>query len=634
MTASAVKHSSDNFSHHRGGAKRRNLRTDRDGDLVMDGSKRDRVGKTAGPGRGRGYSINTAAFQREVLKHVASDSNQGGSIRATMPRPISQGHLVELKVTGWTNSKASTQEDRGVSSLIGFLERHASKRGSLFSQKGRNPAHTAHIKKSRVEGDVLSIYVPTEEVSAYAKVDGFVFAGKNIKIEGASIRAKSPQNRQTSPEPANDVKELFQDFLSSRYNPDTKVLDLSSLGTDAKLNSVGMFNTTSTQSKFFPALMKICDAQFKTAQEKKETIQSISLAGNEIANIAAVTTLAQTFPDLQNLDLSGNKFDNLNCLIGWKNKFRFLDHLVLTNNPLEQLQPGWETEILQWYPRLRLLNGIQVRTEEEVAQKNKLKKAPLPILGPNFQDEAQIAETFITTFFAGFDTDRSALVNMYYDTDSNFSLNVNTHAMRDPTQQGGYKTQGWDAYIRLSRNLKHLNNPGPRAARKFQGPDDIRKIWTQLPATRHPNLITDQQKWSIDCQHQPGVPDPSGQCSTGVGGFLITVHGEYEELDAANSGPAKYRSFDRTFILGPGGPSGVKVVSDLWTIRAYGGFAAWKPEGGEQDSPENLVAEISRTTGMNMVYSRMCLEESGGDLRKALAAFETAKASLPQEAFT
>lgn len=604
----------------------------------MDGPKRDRVGKTTGPGRARGGGINTAALQREVLKHVASDSSQGGPIRAAKSRPTPQGHLVELKVTGWTNSKASTQDDRGVSSLIGFLERHASKRGSLFTQKGRNPAHTTRIKKSKVEGDVLFIYVPTEEVSAYAKVDGFVFAGKNIKIEGASIRAKSSPNRQTSPEPANDVKELFQDFLSSRYNLETKVLDLSALGTDAKLNSVGMFNTTSTQSKFFPALMKICDAQFKTAQEKKETIQSVALAGNELSNITAVTTLAQTFPDLQNLDLSGNKFDSLNCLIGWKNKFRYLEHLVLSNNPLEQLQPGWETEILQWYPRLRLLNGVQVRTEEEVAERNKPKKAPLPILGPNFQDEAQIAETFITSFFAGFDTDRSALVNMYYDTDSNFSLNVNTHAMRDPIQQMGHKTQGWDAYIRLSRNLKHLNNPGPRAARKFQGPDEIRKVWTQLPATRHPNLITDQQKWSIDCQHQPGVPDPSGQCPTGVGGFLITVHGEYEELDTTNGKATKHRSFDRTFILGPGGPSGVKVVSDLWTVRAYGGYVAWKPEGlqqhpPQQETPKNLAEEISRITSMNIMYSRMCLAENGGDVQKALAAFEAAKANLPQDAF-
>lgn len=84
MTASpTMKRGNSEPSNRRGAAKRRNLaRADKDGDLVMDGgiTARTRVGK----GRGRGTTardtakvagrniLNTAAVQREILRHVAS----------------------------------------------------------------------------------------------------------------------------------------------------------------------------------------------------------------------------------------------------------------------------------------------------------------------------------------------------------------------------------------------------------------------------------------------------------------------------------------------------------------------------------------------------------------------------------
>ncbi len=72
-----------------GGRRRQTARTDRDGDLVMDGAPRtrDRVSK----GRGRGGAIrdgvspvrhrgnlNSSAFQREVLRHITNDPSIRG----------------------------------------------------------------------------------------------------------------------------------------------------------------------------------------------------------------------------------------------------------------------------------------------------------------------------------------------------------------------------------------------------------------------------------------------------------------------------------------------------------------------------------------------------------------------------
>ena len=53
-------------------------------------------------------------------------------------------------------------------------------------------------------------------------------------------------------------------------------------------------------------------------------------------------------------------------------------------------------------------------------------------------------------------------------------------------------------------------------------------------------------------------------------------------------------------------------------------------------SEENvIVAEFSRQTGMNLTYSRQCLQEFGWQFETALASFRTmhASGSIPQVAF-
>ncbi|KAK3076357.1 hypothetical protein LTS18_013230, partial [Coniosporium uncinatum] len=354
-----------------------------------------------------------------------------------------------------------------------------------------------------------------------------------------------PQHQEPEREETKEAKQILKDFLTSRYNAEMKLLDLKALGQDPQLVAIGMFQSTSTQSKFFPALMKIADQQFENNQQKREAIQSVSLAGNELESVTIVTTLAQTFPELKNLDLSNNKLTDLKAISAWRHKFRSLDYLMLAGNPLMTQVPDYKSEMKRWYPKLRWLDGEQIRTDEEAATAQQAKKNPLPTRGPSFSDECQIAETFVRNFFVGYDTDRPALVNMYYDQDTSFSLSLNTHAKRDEKADHPEK-QDWVAYIRLSRNVKHLKNPQARKARKLHGPSEIGNVFSQLPASRHPDLASEPQKWIIDCQPQPGVPDPTGQAPMGVGGFLITIRGEFEEVQTK-----KLRSFDRVIVLGP-----------------------------------------------------------------------------------
>jgi nuclear RNA export factor len=122
----------------RGPAATRRDRTkaDRDGDLAMDGpvkGRGGRVGKSSGgpaknarkdltAGKGKG-GILSAANQRAILKHAGT-----GDVAMKGSKSVPSRGLTELKVTNWKKSKASTNPDGGVSSLITWLEKKASNR--------------------------------------------------------------------------------------------------------------------------------------------------------------------------------------------------------------------------------------------------------------------------------------------------------------------------------------------------------------------------------------------------------------------------------------------------------------------------------------------------------------------------
>ena len=156
----------------------------------------------------------------------------------------------------------------------------------------------------------------------------------------------------------NETKQMLEGFLSRRYIPDSKLLDLSSIASDEEVLKSGMFNDERTQKKFFPALMVICNTLLKSADEKRETIHSVSLAGNNLPNLDVVRELSATLPHIKNLDLSGNKFANIRVLKPWKNRFRSLEHLII-----EIPGEDWQEELISWFPKLRILNAQQVRPD-------------------------------------------------------------------------------------------------------------------------------------------------------------------------------------------------------------------------------------------------------------------------------
>jgi nuclear RNA export factor len=387
-----------------------------------------------------------------------------------------------------------------------------------------------------------------------------------------------------------------------------------------------------TSSKLFPALMVVCDGLFDSWKAKRDAIVSVTLAGNALSNVTSVTTLAQTFPDLKNLDLSANNFTDLKGLESWRWKFRNLENLVLTGNPIETQKPDYHAEILKWYPKLLTLNGVQHRTAEHVAAAAEAANSPIPISGPDFRDVGQVGENFVRQFLPLYDSDRAALLSTFYDARSLFSLSINMTAPRDRNRSA--PIPAWAAYIPHSRNLAKISHLQPRISRRYRGSQNIQPVWSGLPATRHPDLSTQADKYLIECHPLPGLADPSSQSPRGVDGLILTIHGEFEE--EVKSTEKGLRSFSRTFILGPGAPGGspIRVVSDMMVLRAHSSLAmpsntanTAQSSNQEQKHQEMVTKQLVEKTGMTPDYAILCLAETGWDLEKASLAFNANKVS-------
>jgi nuclear RNA export factor len=492
-----------------------------------------------------------------------------------------------------------------------------------------------------MKGDSVIITASSDDIAQIQKLDKFTFAGSVLSIQACDPPSpeagkSSEKKKGAVSQDAQEAKERFRNILAARYDANLKLLNLSALALDTGLREMGVFDGSTTTSKVFPAMMVVCDGLFKTPREKRDAIVSVSLADNELADVSAVTALAQTFPDLKNLDLSRNKFSQIKGLDAWRWKFRHLENLVLAGNPIES-QPNLKEELLRRYPTLQIVNGVTVRTPEEIAAAKAVAeatKSPIPIAGPDFRDVGHVGENFIRQFLPLYDNDRNALLATYYDAHSVYSLSLNLSSPR--SHEHNIPIQPWTAYIKHSRNLTKLTHLTARMTRKYKGSQAIQQVWANFPPSRHPNLESHADKYLIECHPLPGLVDPTGQSPRGVDGIIITMHGEFED-QIEPTAEKSLRSFSRTFIIGPGVPVGppIRVVSDMLTLRAWAPLALPQissivPETQTANDPEQqqrdaMTMQLVETTGMTPNYANLCLTETGWNIEQAFIAFTANK---------
>jgi len=422
---------------------------------------------------------------------------------------------------------------------------------------------------------------------------------------------------------AQEIKQKLQGVLEQRYDGSTKLLNLSTLGDDPTLRQMGFFSGESTPEKMFRALMAVCDGLFKTAQEKRDAVASIALAGNNINDVAQIDSLTDTFPDVVNLDLSRNQIRDIRGLQRWRNRLSSIETILLNDNPIEVNSPEYKPELVKWFSKLMNLSGVQVRTPAQVNAASTIRV--IPQCGPDFRDINGVGESFIREFIPMYDADRPSLAAKYYDERSTFSFAVNTASPRDPS----VPPPQWGAYIKLSRNHKRINHQHARQQRVSTGVNQIQTLWQQLPRTQHPDLISQIDLYIIDCHPVHGLEDPSGQSPTGVDGMIIYIHGVFEDQEIGSTTTTK-RGFSRTILLGPGAPgrNPIRVISDMLALKSYSPVPLptipTEVNNTEQQKQQMLV-ELCKQTRMNLEYSQLCLEGANWNFDQALASFHEKK---------
>ncbi|KAL7954404.1 hypothetical protein V8C34DRAFT_294407 [Trichoderma compactum] len=629
-------------SSSRGGIQKRRgpTRVDTDGDLDMDGpSKRPNRGPATETSGGRGRPSGRGGPQpsrgaAKVAQIVMKQLGGGSDLASRVSRPIrGRGGQIEgltwLRVRGLKQSKAASNSDGGLSDLLSFLERKASSLGT-----GRKRHIT--IRKSHRAGEYVFVGANKEDAEELLKLNTFTFAGVQLEVVESNADFEPTNKATESPETA-ELRAKLQSILSQRYIGENKLLKLDALASDPELVTLGMFENRERALKTFKGLMAICDGLFKTAQEKKDAIHSISLANNSIDNVTQVESVAASFPQLKNLDMSGNQVSNMDGLQRWKGKLRELETIYMTGNPIEGTDANYKATLLEWFPKLQNINGVELRTAQQIAEQEAARlPKPIPQSGPDFRDVNGIGEQFLVDFFAAYDTNREGLISRLYDAGSQFSLAVDAVSVRDPNAPPPLP---WAAYIKSSRNLMKINSHHARSQRLFKGQTVINDLWRELPMTKHPDMKEELSKYIMDCHPLPGLADPTGQSQLGVDGLILAVHGEFEEYDQ-KSGTTGKRSFSRTFVLGPGlsGTAPIRVVSDMLSLRAYSPlpnvFAAPSPAPVDAaNQHQAMIVELSKQTGMVPQYSEMCLSQVEWDFGRALVIFNEKKAQLPPEAF-
>ncbi|WFC97708.1 nuclear mRNA export, poly(A)+RNA binding protein [Malassezia yamatoensis] len=439
--------------------------------------------------------------------------------------------------------------------------------------------------------------------------------GGRMNINGLARPANQRSNgKALSERVATDVKpevnvvQTLRTFLQQRFDPASGLLNLECMHQDPLLLDANI-KPPGVQG----AHKDLGTAIWKLSEEMFPSLTTLSLAGNSLGNLHALTTLGQYLPKLVNLSLERNELRwvrDLDVLASKRHGLHQLQELLLEGNPMQQSAleaenlDGYRRDVLAKFPSLRILDRRPVSEVEHgfsqlfrgrSAKKTGAEAAKVPLrnfplqIRPGFIDgnAAQIVPEFLSTFFARYDQDRSQLAPVY-SANAQFSFSLNSspppraRAERLMHVLPHQKELVLDRYIDLgSRNILRSHNTKALLRTMHQGSQAIVAFLQRLPKTTHP--IHDATKFVVDAWLLPNVDiHAETQANQQPDALLyITVHGEFAEAPSQG-----LRSFDRTFIVAPAMSDSdatrngwaCVIVSDAMTIRHYSKPNAWQPD--------------------------------------------------------
>ncbi|KAG8921064.1 nuclear mRNA export, poly(A)+RNA binding protein [Tulasnella sp. 419] len=481
--------------------------------------------------------------------------------------------------------------------------------------------------------------------------------------------------------------QVIREFLQSRYDPQSRFLNLENLEQDPVWKKNGLKSPDSEN-----APRDIGAVILKLASRLEPPPETISFASNKFTSLALISHLHHYLPNLHNLSLQNNQLKTskeLAYIAGKGGQTSNLRELILLGNPFRDSAQrhdnieNYRSDVIKRFPNLVMLDkepitkiGFDISTENAQSSDVGIVQAPttFPVgMGPAILggDISPMTAAFLTKFFTLFDTDRPSLISAYAPN-ATFSWSINTSVPPRARIKGYFRSMPnqskleWTNWLPGSRNLIRLRNLEKETMTLKATDADIIDIFKKIPETKH--TISEAENFVVDAWPIDGV---LGEGPAGVTLF-VTIHGQFAEMPVNG-----FRSFDRSFVLAPategsraqqnGWPC--VVLSDQLVVRNFAGNEAWVPgpltvqtdpdakrasTPGPQAAPpsdtkpqapineflanipepqRSLVVQLQAQTGLNSNFAFQCMEGNGWDMNRALANFQELRPTIPPEAF-
>ncbi len=410
-------------------------------------------------------------------------------------------------------------------------------------------------------------------------------------------------------------------WMSNRYDATNHSLNLSSIANDVQLNGQGLYLSLSKKN--------VVSTLISIIAENIPHLESLDLSHNKIQILPLFDELPKKVPTLKRINLGNNQ-------IGFERDLQSLsklkiEELCLDGNPLCDKfdnERDYISVIRKRFPQVLKLDGndLPPPITFEVESTSSLPDSLSSCFGSNEQVKGLVYQ-FLQQYFSIYDSDdRQPLMEAYHEKVI-FSLSVTENAA----------ISGWQPrfqnYYHESRNMRKISDPKKLGRLLKTGSVSVVAFLKNLPRTSH-----NSASFLVDITH----------FSTSLLSF--TVNGIFTEPDSDANRPYK-RAFTRVFVTVPQG-SGIVIANEQLTItnttekqRIAKDHNNAVSSPGPLTSPqkpavtgeqEKIVQQFASQSGMNLEWSKNCLEQNGWDYEKAAHNFTdlSSKGQLPPEAFT
>ncbi|XP_068703613.1 nuclear RNA export factor 1-like isoform X2 [Montipora foliosa] len=421
----------------------------------------------------------------------------------------------------------------------------------------------------------------------------------------------------------DNTKEVLKQCLSKRYDVASKALNLSDLFHDEVLNAnnvQGILSRPWLASWILQLIGENCPE-----------VQSLDISNNRLKYLDGFRELGQQASNLKHLKICNNQIRAVEELDKIKTLSQ-LTSLELDGNPLcDMFQNKGNTYINSVRSKLPKITHLDGHELPPPIGFDLPSEQVLPPSKGSFLGDPQIKELvqkFLAQYFTIYDTeDRQGLLEAYHDQ-AIFSMCVNVGTISKDRSVPRGPSLG--EYMKNSRNLKQVTRADFRVSLQKHSRLSVVAFLNELPVTKH-----DLSSFTVD------VSLALPTC------LSFSVQGLFMENSKI------IRSFSRVFLAVPAaGGKALSIINDELHIRNASPSQVEKC-ASERKVPstetvnttllpakctpqqQEMLAQFSQQSTMNVEWSFKCLSENNWDYDKAALAFTSLKNndSIPPEAF-